>query len=160
MWHNIFQCYRHYLSIKIPRGVWEISAGTFSVLLAHALWLILSPPLSFYISVASLWDGPASRTIHHFYWRNRFHVHSTWRRRGARGQPQVRCHHRCQHLFIQSHVPLSRVKSELLVQMDGVDVSATDENGKSEMVIVLAATNFPWDLDQALRRRLEKRICK
>ena len=57
-------------------------------------------------------------------------------------------------------MPLSRVKSELLVQMDGVDVSATDENGKSKMVIVLAATNFPWDLDEALRRRLEKRICK
>ena len=39
--------------------------------------------------------------------------------------------------------------------MDGM-ASTTEEPGK--VVMVLAATNFPWDIDEALRRRLEKRI--
>ena len=39
--------------------------------------------------------------------------------------------------------------------MDGVDGSLGDA---SNVVMVLAATNFPWDIDEALRRRLEKRV--
>ncbi len=44
-----------------------------------------------------------------------------------------------------------RIKTEFLVQMQGV--------GKAETgVLVLGATNTPWDLDPAIRRRFEKRV--
>ncbi|BDA48893.1 Katanin p60 ATPase-containing subunit A1 at C-terminar half [Coccomyxa sp. Obi] len=54
------------------------------------------------------------------------------------------------------HEASRRVKTEILVQIDGIHSHA--EPGQRGQVMVLAATNFPWDIDEALRRRLEKRI--
>ncbi|KAJ3165666.1 Katanin p60 ATPase-containing subunit A1 [Geranomyces variabilis] len=58
------------------------------------------------------------------------------------------------------HEASRRVKSEILMQMDGMSGSiGTNAEGEREpIVMVLAATNFPWQIDEALRRRLEKRI--
>lgn len=44
-----------------------------------------------------------------------------------------------------------RIKTEFLVQMDGV---GKDDEG----VLVLGATNVPWDIDPAARRRFQRKI--
>lgn len=44
-----------------------------------------------------------------------------------------------------------RVKTEFLVQMQGV-------GNDMDNILVLGATNIPWSLDAAIRRRFEKRI--
>eukprot|EP00494_Astrolonche_serrata_P017643 UN17829 len=45
-----------------------------------------------------------------------------------------------------------RLKTEFLVQMEGVGSKSSDG------VLMLAATNCPWHLDPAIRRRFQKRV--
>lgn len=62
------------------------------------------------------------------------------------------------------HESSKKMKTEFFIQMDGVSSDAAtepDEESKDtplKNVMVLAATNRPWDLDEAMIRRLEKRI--
>jgi katanin p60 ATPase-containing subunit A1 len=53
------------------------------------------------------------------------------------------------------HEASRRLKTEFFSQMDGIASTSPDDMYN---VMVLATTNCPWDLDDAIRRRLEKRI--
>eukprot|EP00606_Chrysophyceae_sp_TOSAG23-5_P001332 GSChrysophyteH2.ASY1.ANO1.1496.1 assembled CDS len=63
------------------------------------------------------------------------------------------------------HEASRRLKTEIFSQMDGISSSDSGNHPSGEGdddsvrgVMVLATTNCPWDLDEAMRRRLEKRI--
>jgi vacuolar protein-sorting-associated protein 4 len=45
-----------------------------------------------------------------------------------------------------------RIKTQLLIEMEGVKGKAQDR------IIILGATNRPWEIDPAFRRRFEKRV--
>ena len=51
------------------------------------------------------------------------------------------------------HEASRKMKAQLLTRLEGID-GALDNSG----IFVLAATNFPWHLDEALLRRFQKRI--
>ena len=56
---------------------------------------------------------------------------------------------------VGEHEASRRLKSELLSLIDGI-FAASD--GSARPVLILGTTNRPWDLDEAMRRRFERRI--
>ncbi|EFC40297.1 predicted protein [Naegleria gruberi] len=54
----------------------------------------------------------------------------------------------------EEHEASRRMKTEFMIQMDGV----SNMNGKEDRVLVMGATNIPTELDEAILRRFTKRI--
>eukprot|EP01035_Chromulina_nebulosa_P019834 gene19834-25782_t len=104
-------------------------------------------------SLVSKWRGDSEKLVRVLFELARYHAPSTifldeidsiLTSRGGEGQ---------------EHEASRRMKTELLIQMDGVKGNVNNSSTKSiDQVFVMAASNLPWDLDIAVLRRLEKRV--
>ncbi|KAJ1474970.1 P-loop containing nucleoside triphosphate hydrolase protein, partial [Baffinella frigidus] len=110
-------------------------------------------------SIVSKWRGDSEKLVRVLFELARYHKPSTifldeidaiMSQRLSAGQEQDGSRRMKTELLIQLDGVISS-DDQLLVQLDGV-ISSDDQ------VFLLCASNLPWDLDSALLRRLEKRI--
>lgn len=102
-------------------------------------------------SLASKWKGEAEKLVRLLFEMARFYAPTTIFIDEIDSLASARGDGDCESS--------RKVKAELLVQIDGAAANLeTKEGEKPKNVIVLGATNLPWDLDDAIIRRLDKRI--
>ncbi|XP_054286858.1 katanin p60 ATPase-containing subunit A-like 2 [Macrosteles quadrilineatus] len=95
-------------------------------------------------SIVSKWRGDSEKLVRVMFEVARYHAPSTIFIDELDALAGRRDH-------AVEHEASRRLKTELLVQLDGLAQS-------DERVFLLATSNLPWDLDPAMLRRLEKRI--
>ncbi|XP_076356192.1 katanin p60 ATPase-containing subunit A-like 2 isoform X3 [Tachypleus tridentatus] len=98
-------------------------------------------------TIVSKWRGDSEKLVRVLFELARFHAPSTI----FLDELDSLMGHRGGSLINSEHEASKRMKTELLIQMDGLARS-------DDLVFVLATSNIPWELDYAILRRLEKRI--
>lgn len=102
-------------------------------------------------SLASKWKGESEKLVRILFEMARFYAPTTIFIDEIDSLATARSDGECESS--------RKVKTELLVQIDGAAAgSELKEGEKPKNVILLGATNLPWDLDSAIIRRLDKRI--